>query len=74
MQADSFKSLTEILHSKSPKWVQGPELPLGISNASCVALPPTSDIACIVVGGETSRTGTFSGRKLSSNAGLCLLS
>lgn len=26
-------------------------------NASCVALPPTSDIACIVVGGETSRIG-----------------
>ena len=61
-----YASTTEILHSKAPKWVQGPELPLGISNASCVALPPTSDIACIVVGGETSRAGRFSGRTFSS--------
>ena len=50
-----YASTTEILHLTDPKWVQGPELPLGIINASCVALPQTSAFACIVVGGETRR-------------------
>ena len=65
-------STTEILHLKDPKWIKGPELPLGILNASCVALSPTSAFACIVVGGKTYKTGMPFGRpfakeKLSSN-------
>lgn len=38
---------------KNLKWIQGPELPLGIRWASCVALPPTHKFACVLVGGCT---------------------
>ena len=38
---------------KKQKWIDGPELPLGISQASCVALPPTHNFACVLVGGRT---------------------
>ena len=58
---------TEILHLNAPKWVQGPKLPIGILSASCVALPPTSAFACIVVGGETSRQLDFDYEKCSSD-------
>ena len=43
---------TEIMKVKEQKWTQGPNLPYGIKNAACVALPPTMDHACIVIGGE----------------------
>ena len=46
---------TEILHIKGSKWVQGPELPLGVRNASCVELPPTSSFACVLIGGYTEK-------------------
>ena len=36
---------------KDLKWIQGPGLPLGIRSSSCVALPPTSDFACVLIGG-----------------------
>ena len=49
-----FSKSTEILNLKDQKWVQGPLLPVGIEDAACVALPPQSDFACIVVGGEKS--------------------
>ena len=35
------------------KWIQGPELPLGIKGSSCVALPPTHNNTCVLVGGWT---------------------
>ena len=35
------------------KWIQGPELPLGIQDSSCVALPPTHNFDCVLVGGWT---------------------
>ena len=38
---------------KKLKWTQGPELPLGISETSCVALPPTHNFACVLIGGKT---------------------
>ena len=38
---------------KKLKWFQGPELPLGIFETSCVALPPTHNFACVLVGGKT---------------------
>ena len=50
---------TEILHLKDPKWVQGPELPLGIRYASCVELPLTSSFACVLIGGYT-ENGNYS--------------
>ena len=31
------------------KWIQGPELPLGIMSSSCVALPPTNNFACVLL-------------------------
>ena len=40
---------------KSLKWIQGPKLPLGISASSCVALPPTSDFSCVLIGGMTEK-------------------
>ena len=44
---------TELLDLKNLKWIQGPELPLGIKGASCDALPPTHNFACVLVGGWT---------------------
>ena len=42
---------SEILDLDNRKWVQGPELPLGLHNSACVALPRTSNFACVVIGG-----------------------
>ena len=56
---------TEILNLNDRKWVQGPELPVGIKAASCVALPLTSRFACVVVGGRTMKPGVE--EKYSSN-------
>ena len=52
---EQFCKTTEILDLKKLKWTQGPELPLGISDASCVALPPLHNFACVLVGGQTNR-------------------
>ena len=43
---------SEILDLDNRKWVQGPELPVGLHSAACVALPP-SKFACVVLGGCT---------------------
>ena len=43
---------SEILKIKDKKWSQGPELPYGIKNAACIALPPTVNHACVIIGGE----------------------
>ena len=56
---------TEILNVKENKWFQGPELPVGIKAASCVALPLTSRFACVLVGGQTVKSGPE--EKYSSN-------
>ena len=50
---EDYSKTTEILNMKSLKWIEGPELPLGIKNSSCVALPPTNNFACVLVGGLT---------------------
>ena len=51
----SYSSLktSEILDLENRKWVQGPELPLRLQSAACVELPPTSNFACVVLGGST---------------------
>ena len=46
---------TEILHIEDQKWVKGPNLPGGIRSSACVALPPTSDFACVLIGGRTEK-------------------
>ena len=40
---------------KNLKLIRGPELPSGIRSASCVALPPTSDFSCVLIGGMTEK-------------------
>ena len=49
----SCSKTTEILDLENREWVQGPELPIGLDNAACVALPPASNFACVVLGGRT---------------------
>ena len=58
-QEDCSRS-TEILDSREllgnisiRKWVPGPSLPIGIKNSACVALPPSFNFSCVVIGGET---------------------
>ena len=48
-----FSKSTEILNLKDQKWVQGPQLPCGIRFATCVALPPSTNFACVIVGGQS---------------------
>ena len=44
---------SEILYLDNHKWIQGPELPLGLCSVACVALPRTSNFAFVVLGGYT---------------------
>lgn len=44
---------TEILKLNEQRWIQGPLLPEGITDSSCVALPPIMNYACLVIGGRT---------------------
>ena len=60
----------EILHIVDKKWVQGPNLPVGIRNSACLALPPTSKFFCVLIGGytkENSYTSNAYGLNRSSN-------
>ena len=57
---------TEILYFAEQKWVQGPELPVGLAAAACIALPPSSNFSCIVIGGTTEVAYTSYGA-ISSN-------
>ena len=57
---------TEILYLAEQNWVQGPELPVGIVAAACVALPPSSIFTCVVIGGTTHKVYTLKGA-ISSN-------
>ena len=50
---EDYSETTEILNLQDKKWVQGPDLPIGITFAACVALPPTANFACVVIGGCT---------------------
>ena len=58
---------SEILDLHNRKWVQGPELPLGLHSAACVALPPTSKFACVVLGGFTGTGEDENDGKLSND-------
>ena len=49
---EQFSKSTEILNVKDQKWVQGPTLPFGVKYAACVALPPLSNFACALIGGQ----------------------
>ena len=45
---------------KSLKWIQGPELPLGIKDAASVALPPSSNFFCVLIGGGPRDSSSYS--------------
>ena len=49
---EQFSKSTEILNIKEQKWIQGPALPFGVKYAACVALPPSSNFACALIGGK----------------------
>ena len=48
-----YSKSTEILNIKDQKWIIGPNLPCGIGRTECVSLPPSTNFACIIVGGAT---------------------
>ena len=57
---ERYSKTTEILLVKDGRFmnvhegtIQGPPLPVGLEGASCVALPPTSNFACVVIGGRS---------------------
>ena len=52
---ESFSKSTEILDLTDQKWIQGPELAVGIKAAACVALPLSSNFACVIVGGKSKK-------------------
>ena len=41
---------TEILYLTERKVVQGPRLPVEVCFTACVALPPTSNFSCLIIG------------------------
>ena len=49
---ETFSKSTEIFNINDQKWIQGPSLPFGVKYAACVALPPTSNFACALIGGK----------------------
>ena len=49
---EQFSKSTEILNIKDQNWIHGPTLPFGVKYAACVALPPSSNFACALIGGE----------------------
>ena len=44
---------TEILRTTEQKWTQGPDLPMGIAEASCIELPSSMNYVCLIIGGTT---------------------
>ena len=52
---------TEILHIADQKWVQGPNLPVGMRSSACVALPPTSNFSCVIIGNSSGEESFSSG-------------
>ena len=55
-QYNKVLNTTEVLYTKDQKWTPGPPLPCNLVHASCVALPPITNFACIVIGGSNSST------------------
>ena len=44
-------SSTELFSIKENRWSRGPNLPIGVSSASCVALPNHTSYSCLLIGG-----------------------
>ena len=49
---EQYSKSTEILTIKDRKWIPGPDLPRGMRDAACVALPPTMKYALLLIGGS----------------------
>ena len=67
---EEFSKSTEILYLAKKSWVKGPELPEGVNSAACVALPSTSNFACVVIGGFTKEAVSLPGATSSNVYGL----
>ena len=48
----SHRSLETEWSINDQKWAQGPPLPCGVEFAQCVPLPPLTNFACVIIGGE----------------------
>ena len=50
---EMFSKSTEIYKIRENKWIRGPDLPIGVRSAACVAVPPKINInyCCLVIGG-----------------------
>lgn len=49
---EEYSKSTEILTIKDQKWIPGPDLPRGMRDAACVALPSTMKYALLLIGGS----------------------
>ena len=50
---EMFSTSTEIFQIRENKWIRGPDLPVGVRSAACVAVLPKINInySCLVIGG-----------------------
>ena len=48
-----FSSSTELFSIKENIWSRGPDLPIVVRSASCVALPYHAGYSCLLIGGES---------------------
>ena len=48
-----FSSSTELFSIKENRWSRGPDLPVVVRSASCVALPHHPIYSCLLIGGRS---------------------
>ena len=48
-----FSSSTELFSIKENMWSRGPDLPIVVRSASCVALPYPAGYSCLLIGGRS---------------------
>ena len=52
-----FSTSTEVFEIKENVWSRGPNIPVGLRSAACVAIPPKAGIkyCCLLIGGYYSQ-------------------
>ena len=50
-ESSAISSSTELFSIKENRWSIGPDLPIVVSSASCVALPNHKTYSCLLIGG-----------------------
>ena len=48
-----YKSSSELFSIKENRWSKGPDLPIVVKSASCVALPYHTIYSCLLIGGRS---------------------